>query len=78
MADTIKDMSYVKVDILTSGQLEPEDLILVNGDVVNVVEVIPLADGYSIEIVDDYGDREVIHAEDFEQFSLMMLEDDLD
>lgn len=78
MGATIKTMDYVKVDILTAGQLEPDDLILVDGEVVNVVEVIPLPDGYSIEFVDDYGDHEIIHAEDFQQFALMMLGEDID
>ena len=44
MSDTIDVMDYVKVDILTAGQLEVDDLILVNDEVVSIVEIISLAD----------------------------------
>lgn len=79
MSATIKTMNdYVKVDILNAGQLEADDLILVDNEVVNVVEVISLPVGYSIEIVNDFGEHDIIFAEDFELFSLMMLAEDLD
>ncbi len=31
------NMDYVKVDILTAGQLEVDDLIVVNNEVVSIV-----------------------------------------
>jgi hypothetical protein len=74
MAATIMNMEYVKVDILTSGQLEVDDLILVGDDVVSIVEIISLADGYTIEIINDFGEREVIEVEEYQQFNLMMLQ----
>jgi hypothetical protein len=74
MADTIMDMEYVKVDILTSGQLEVDDLIQVGDEVVSIVEIISLADGYTIEIINDFGEREVIEVEEYQQFNLMMLQ----
>jgi hypothetical protein len=74
MADTMMDMEYVKVDILTSGQLEVDDLILVGDEVVSVVEIVSLADGYTLEIINDFGEREVIEVEEYQQFDLMMLQ----
>ena len=74
MSDTIDVMDYVKVDILTAGQLEVDDLILVNDEVVSIVEIISLADGYTIEIINDFGEREVIEVEEYQQFNLMMLQ----
>jgi hypothetical protein len=74
MSDTIDVMDYVKVDILTAGQLEVDDLILVGDDVVSIVEIISLADGYTIEIINDFGEREVIEVGEYEQFDLMMLQ----
>jgi hypothetical protein len=74
MADTMMDMEYVKVDILTSGQLEVDDLILVGDEVVSIVEIISLADGYTLEIINDFGEREVIEVEEYQQFDLMMLQ----
>jgi hypothetical protein len=74
MADTMMDMEYVKVDILTSGQLEVDDLILVGDEVVSIVEIVSLADGYTLEIINDFGEREVIEVEEYQQFDLMMLQ----
>ena len=74
MSDTIDVMDYVKVDILTSGQLEVDDLILVGNDVVSIVEIVSLRDGYTLEIINDFGEREVIEVEEYQQFDLMMLQ----
>jgi len=74
MDDTIDVMDYVKVDILTAGQLEVDDLILVGDDVVSIVEIISLADGYTLEIINDFGEREIIEVGEYEQFDLMMLQ----
>ena len=74
MDDTIAVMDYVKVDILTAGQLEVDDLILVDNEVVSIVEIISLADGYTIEVINDFGEREVIQVEEYQQFYLMMLQ----
>lgn len=72
--DTIQIMDYVKVDILTAGQLEVDDLILVEDEVVSIVEIISLPDGYSLEIINDFGEREVIEVGEYDQFDLMMLQ----
>jgi hypothetical protein len=74
MADTMMDMEYVKVDILTSGQLEVDDLIQVGDEVVSIVEIVSLPDGYTLEIINDFGEREVIQVGEYEQFDLMMLQ----
>ena len=74
MSDTIDVMDYVKVDILTAGQLEVDDLIMVNDEVVSIVEIISLADGYTLEIINDFGEREIIQVGEYEQFDLMMLQ----
>jgi hypothetical protein len=74
MDDTIAIMDYVKVDILTAGQLEVEDLILIDDEVVSIVEIVSLADGYTIEVINDFGEREVIQVEEYQQFDLMMFQ----
>jgi hypothetical protein len=74
MADTMMDMEYVKVDILTSGQLEVDDLIQVGDEVVSIVEIVSLPDGYTLEIINDFGEREVIQVGEYEQFDLIMLQ----
>jgi hypothetical protein len=74
MAATIMNMEYVKVDVLTSGQLEVDDLIQVADEVVSIVEIVSLADGYTLEIINDFGEREVIQVGEYEQFDLIMLQ----
>jgi hypothetical protein len=74
MAATIMNMDYVKVDILTSGQLEVDDLIVVNDEVVSIVEIISLRDGYTLEVINDFGEREVIEVAEYQQFDLIMLQ----
>jgi hypothetical protein len=74
MAATMMNMEYVKVDVLTSGQLEVDDLIQVGDEVVSIVEIISLRDGYTLEIINDFGEREVIEVEEYQQFDLMMLQ----
>jgi hypothetical protein len=74
MAATIMNMDYVKVDILTSGQLEVDDLIMVNDEVVSIVEIISLRDGYTLEVINDFGEREVIEVAEYQQFDLIMLQ----
>jgi hypothetical protein len=74
MNDTIDVMDYVKVDILTSGQLEIDDNILIADEVVSIVDIVSLPDGYTIEIVNDFGEREIIQVGEYDQFDLMMLQ----
>ena len=72
--DTIQIVDYVKVDLLTSGQLEIDDCILIGEEVVSIVDIVSLPDGYTLEIVNDFGEREIIQVGEFEQFDLMMLQ----
>ena len=64
--DTIQIVDYVKVDILTAGQLMVDDCILINDEVVSIVDIISLSDGYTLEVVNDFGE--------YDQFDLMILQ----
>ncbi len=70
MTDTMTTMELIKVDTLTAYSLEPGDLIDVDGDIVTVVNIEALADGYEIDIVNDFGEDDTIHADDDELFDL--------
>jgi len=72
--DTIQIVDYVKVDILNAGQLEIDDCILVGDEVVSIVDIVSLRDGYTLEIVNDFGEREIIEVGEYDQFDLMMLQ----
>ena len=72
--DTITIMDYVKVDVLTAGQLMVDDLIVINDEVVSIVTIISLADGYELETINDFGERETVTVGEYDQFDLMMLQ----
>jgi hypothetical protein len=71
--DTIQIVDYVKVDILTAGQLMVDDCILINDEVVSIVDIVSLSDGYTLEVVNDFGESEIIEVGEYDQFDLMML-----
>ena len=72
--DTIQIVDYVKADILTSGQLMIDDCILIGDEVVSIVSIISLPDGYTLEVVNDFGEREIIEVGEYDQFDLMILQ----
>jgi hypothetical protein len=71
--DIILIMDYYKVDVLTAGQLMVDDNILLNDEVVSITEIVSLADGYTLEIINDFGERDTIEVTEYQQFDLMML-----
>ena len=72
--DTIAIMDYVKVDVLTAGQLMVDDCIQIGNEVVSITEIVSLPDGYTLEVMNDFGERETITVGEFDNFDLMMLQ----
>lgn len=72
--DTIPIVDYYKVDVLTAGQLMVDDFILIDNEVVCIMDIVSLPDGYTLEIENDFGEREVIQVDEYDQFDLMMLQ----
>jgi hypothetical protein len=62
MNATIIDMELIKADSLTVDSLEIGDLISYNDEVVEIlfIESDSTGDNYDIEIVNDFGEKEVI------------------
>ena len=72
--DTIQIVDYVKADVLTSGQLMVDDCILIGNEVVSIAEIVSLPDGYTLEVVNDFGERDIIEVGEYDQFDLMMMQ----
>ena len=72
--DTIQIVDYVKADVLTSGQLMVDDCILIADEVVTIAEIVSLPDGYTLEVVNDFGERDVVEVGEYDQFDLMILQ----
>jgi translation elongation factor P/translation initiation factor 5A len=62
MADTMIFMDLVHVDTITVNSLELGDLISYNDEIVEVIfiECDSTGDNYDIEIVNDFGEKEMI------------------
>jgi hypothetical protein len=62
MTDTIISMELVKADTLTVDSLEIGDLISYNDEIVEVtfIESDSTGDNYDIELVNDFGEKEVV------------------
>jgi hypothetical protein len=62
MTATIINMELIKADTLTADSLEIGDLISYNDEIVEVlfIESDSTGDNYDIEIVNDFGEKEVI------------------
>lgn len=60
MSDTIKLMDYVKIDLLTPGQLMEGDLIEVEGEIVEVltIESDSTGDNYQVEHQNSFGEKD--------------------
>ena len=72
--DTIAIMDYEKVDLLTAGQLMVDDCIQIGDEVVSIVDIVSLPDGYTLEVVNDFGERDTIQVGEYDQFDLMILQ----
>ena len=78
MSATIKHMEYQFVDKLNADQLESEDLIEIDGEIVQVVYVDSLANGYVITFENEYGEKDFIEFDGEQQFNWYILHDDLE
>ncbi len=74
MSATINAMDYRLVDVLNVDQLEVDDLIGIEDEVVRVVFVDSLKDGYIVTFENEFGEKDFIEVSDDEQFDLYILE----
>ena len=74
MSDTILTMDYRLADILNANQLEVGDLIGLGDDVVEILEISSLDNGYAITFRNDYDEKDTVEISDDEQFELFVLD----
>ena len=62
MSDTINGMELIKADVLTADAIEIGDLISFDDDIVEVIaiEVDSAGDVYSIEVSNDFGEKQIV------------------
>lgn len=67
-------MDYRMVDVLNSDQLEINDLIGLGDEVVKIISIATIKDGYSLKIENEFGEKDIIEIGDSEQFELFIFE----
>ena len=67
-------MELIKVDTMTAYSLEPGDMVEIGGEIVTIVDVEPLDEGYEIDIVNDFGEDDTVYATDDQLFDLYILD----
>jgi hypothetical protein len=79
MGDRMKTMDFRKVDTLNVDQLEIDDFISVNGEIVQIISMTPLSDGYAIMYLDNYEESDLIEVDDYATFNLYYpIDEDID
>ena len=72
MADTMLVMDYRLVDVLNADQLEIGDLIGYGDEIVEIIEIAPIKNGFALVIKNDFDEKDEIEIGDFEQFELFI------
>jgi hypothetical protein len=70
MSATIFDMDYRFVDTLNADQLEPNDLIELEGEIVLVKAIVSLPKGYAITWENEFGEKDLTEVDDYATFNL--------
>lgn len=65
-------MDYVRVDILNANQLEVDDLIGFGDEVVKIISIHEEDIGFTAEIENDFGERDIVEIGDDEKFELFI------
>ena len=66
-------MDFVKVDILNVDQLEPSDYIMIDGEIVQVINIVGMKNGYAISYSNDFGEVDLVEVDDYAQFDLYVI-----
>lgn len=67
------NMDFIMVDVLNVDQLEPNDYIMIDGEIVQVTNVASIKNGYVIAYSNDFGEDDLIEVDDYAQFNLYVI-----
>ena len=68
------DMDYRMVDVLNADQLEIGDLIGLGEEVVTIIEIASLNNGFAITIENEFGEKDLVDIADEDRFHLYILD----
>ena len=72
MTATITSMDYRLVDVLNSDQLEINDLIGLGDEVVKILNIETIKDGFALTYENEFGEKDVVECGDNEKFELFI------
>jgi hypothetical protein len=73
MSDTMLIMNYVHVDNLAADQLMENDLVEISGEVVQIIAISPIKNGYAITFENEFGEKDILEFDDYEIFKLYVM-----
>lgn len=68
-------MQYRFIDYLNADQLIADDLVEINDEVVRVVNVVSLPEGYAVTIENDYLEKDIVEIKDTDTFKLFVYDE---
>ena len=74
MTATITNMDYIYVDNLATDQLMEDDLIELNDEIVRVIAISSLPEGYAITFENEFGETDVQDFADDVIFKLYVMQ----
>ena len=72
MTATITSMDYRLVDVLNSDQLEVNDLIGLGDEVVKIINIETIKNGFALTYENEFGEKDIVECGDEEQFELFI------
>ena len=67
-------MDYRLADVLNSDQLEVNDLIGLGNEIVKIISISTLKNGFALTVENDFNEKDVVEISDDEQFELFVLD----
>jgi len=62
------------VDVLNADQLEPDDLIGFADEIIKIISISSVTDGFVLTCENEFGEKDIVEIADDEQFELYILE----
>jgi len=62
------------VDVLNADQLEPDDLIGFADEIIKIISISSVTDGFVLTYENEFGEKDIVEIADDEQFELYILE----
>lgn len=73
MTDTIISMDYIHVDNLSVDQLMENDLVEISGEVVQILNIAPIKNGYVITFENEFSEKDILEFDDYANFKLFVM-----